>query len=159
LFSKKEKKNFFLKKCIEKNFTFFPLSSLPYSKNLSYNSKLKIPKIDLYFQFQKKNPVFVYGIKNSIHDRRNFFNYELKNNIPNYRHTRSNCPKIKENKNLNLIIYYTNSVSFRENLLQKKVLNIKKIEKIMFFQIFLYLALSKKKNHEPKIFIKDEFLI
>jgi len=160
LFSKKEKKIFFLKKCIEKNFTFFPLSPLPYSKNLSYNSKIKMPKIDLYFQFQKKTPVFVYGIENSIHDERNFFNYELKNSILNYRDAKSNCPKIKENKNLNLIIYYTNSVSFRENLLQKKVLNIKKIEKILFFQIFLYLALfSEKKNHEPKIYIKDEFLI
>ena len=148
-----------MKKCIEKNFTFFPLSSLPYSNNLSYNSELKVPQIDLYFQFQKKNPVYVYGIENSIYDRRNFFNHELKNSILNYMYTRSNCPKIKGNKNLNLIIYYTNSVSFRENLLKKKALNIKKIEKIIFFQIFLFFLLSEKKNHEPKVFIKDEFLI
>jgi peptidyl-prolyl cis-trans isomerase SurA len=84
--------NSLTRKEFEENFESF----LTYKLKVIEAESIKLDQLEefnLEFSSIKESLIAPYLIKNSIHDRRNFFNYELKNNIPNYRHTRSNCPK------------------------------------------------------------------
>lgn len=157
-FLHKKGKIFFIKKCFEKNFIFYPIISSPnYAYKLSLNSSLKTKEIEIKAQFQKKLPMPLHGIDTTIYIKEYIHDYDLKNIIQVSTHSIYISHNIIKNKYLKLFLYYTVVINYREMLLLENFLIKKKIKNIIFYQIFSSLFFFQQKIDALKFFYKKSF--
>jgi len=135
-FSQKIGKNFFIKKCLEKKFIFFPISILIYSNIDTINFNSPSFKTKFNFQFQKKFPDSLRFVEDLIYLSRRNSSKEFRSSVDNFILSRKTFHRNNNNKILRLVFYYSFVTNFREILLSKKIF-MKKQQKQFFFQ-FLY---------------------
>jgi len=135
-FSQEIGKNFFIKKCLEKKFIFFPISILIYSNIDKINFNSPSFKTKFNFQFQKKFPDSLKFVEDLIYLSRRNSSKEFRSSVDNFILTRKTFHEKNHNKILRLVFYYSFVTNFREILLSKKIF-MKKQQKQFFFK-FLY---------------------
>jgi len=138
-FSKKIGKNFFIKKCLEKRFIFFPISFLNHSYISYFNFHMTPFKITVNFNYQKQFLKPLWFVEDLVYLSKNNLSTEFKTSVNYFNFTQKIIVKKSQNKVLWLIFYYSYVLDFKETLLLRKLF-IKKKKRAIPYPIFLFLV-------------------